>query len=99
MPELLAHGGKLIQDVGYFWDHADERYTLAHDYLIANYACSPSGLHYPLDFRRYRKREEYEKGTPTKPMTCCFGILRRGPPRRPFRAISPSTSTFPAPPT
>lgn len=59
---LVDHAGKLIEDVGYFWDHAEERYKLAHDYLIANYVCSPSGLHYPLDFRRYRKREEYAKG-------------------------------------
>jgi hypothetical protein len=59
---LVDHAGKLNEDVGYFWDHADERYKLAHDYLISNYVCSPSRLHYPLDFHQYRKREEYAKG-------------------------------------
>ena len=53
---LIDHDGKLIADVGWFWDHAEQRYLIAHDYLIANYVC-PSGKHYPLDFRRFRKRE------------------------------------------
>src|SRR5437588_11747175 len=52
---LIDHDGKLIADVGWFWDHADQRYLIAHDYLIANYVC-PGGKHYPLDFRRFRKR-------------------------------------------
>jgi hypothetical protein len=53
---LIDHEGKLIEDVGWFWDHADKRHLIAHDYLIANYVC-PSGKHYPLHFRRFRKRE------------------------------------------
>lgn len=53
---LLKHDGKLIEDVGWFWDHADQRYLVAHDYLIANYVC-PSGKHYPLEFRRFVSRE------------------------------------------
>jgi len=53
---LVDHDGKLIEDVGKFWDHADKRYLIAHDYLIANYVCS-SGKHYPLEFRRFKKRE------------------------------------------
>lgn len=52
---LIDHYGKLIEDAGYFWDHAEERYKIAHDYLIANYVCS-SGKHYALEFRRFRKR-------------------------------------------
>lgn len=56
---LIAHDGKLIDDVGYFWDHADKRHLIAHDYLIINYVCS-SGKHYPLEFRRFRKRETCE---------------------------------------
>src|ERR1700682_4977356 len=47
---LLDHFGKLIADVGWFWDHAEERYKIAHDYLFLDYVC-PSGKHYPLDFR------------------------------------------------
>ena len=56
---LVDHAGTLIEDVGYFWDHAEERHKIAHDYLIANYVC-PSGKHYALEFRRFRKREACE---------------------------------------
>jgi hypothetical protein len=51
---LVDHVGQLIEDVGWFWDHAEERYKVAHDYLIINYVCT-SGKHYPLDFRRFQK--------------------------------------------
>ncbi len=54
---LIDHEGKLIEDVGWFWDHADQRYMIAHDYLFANYVCT-SGKHYPLEFRRFRKKEQ-----------------------------------------
>src|SRR4051794_6629284 len=56
---LIDHYGKLIDDVGWFWDHAEERYKIAHDYLIANYVC-PSGKHYPLEFRCFRKQQQCE---------------------------------------
>jgi DDE superfamily endonuclease len=56
---LVDHAGKLIEDVGYYWDHAEQRYKIAHDYLIANYVC-PSGKHYALEFRRFRKRADCE---------------------------------------
>ncbi len=54
---LVDHTGKLIEDVGYFWDHAEQRYKIAHDYLIVNYVCT-SGKHYPLEFYRFVKREQ-----------------------------------------
>ena len=54
---LINHEGKLIEDVGWLWDHADQRHVIAHDYLIANYVCT-SGKHYPLEFRRFRKEED-----------------------------------------
>ena len=54
---LIDHEGKLIADVGWFWDHAEQRHKIAHDYLFANYVC-PSGKHYPLEFRRFKKREQ-----------------------------------------
>jgi len=57
---LIDHTGKLIQDVGWFWDHAEQRSKLAHDYLIANYVC-PGGKHYPMEFRRFRKRTQCEE--------------------------------------
>jgi len=53
---LIDHAGELIQDAGWFWDHAEERYKIAHDYLIVNYVCT-SGKHYPLDFRRFQKED------------------------------------------
>ncbi len=53
---LIDHHGTCIADVGWFWDHAEDRYKIAHDYLIANYVCS-SGKHYPLDFRCFQKQE------------------------------------------
>ena len=52
---LVSHAGELIEDVGWFWDHAAQRHLIAHDYLIANYVC-PSGKPYALEFRRFRKQ-------------------------------------------
>lgn len=57
---LVDHEGKLIEDVGVFWDHADKRYLIAHDYLIANYVTT-KGKHYPLEFRRFIKRDQCEQ--------------------------------------
>ena len=56
---LVDHCGILIDDVGWFWDHAEERNKIAQDYLIVNYVCT-SGKHYPLEFRLFRKREMCE---------------------------------------
>jgi hypothetical protein len=49
---LIDHAGYLIPDTGFFWDHAEERYKIAQDYLFVNYVCT-SGKHYPLQFRRF----------------------------------------------
>ena len=54
---LIDHDGKLIEDAGYFWDHAEQKSKIAHDLLIANYVAT-SGKHYPLEFRRFRKQEQ-----------------------------------------
>lgn len=56
---LIDHDGKFLQDVGWFWDHAEQRNKIAHDYLIVNYVCS-SGRHYPLQFRRFKKKDQCE---------------------------------------
>jgi DDE superfamily endonuclease len=53
---LVTHEGKLIEDVGWFWDHAEQRHVIAHDYVISNYVC-PSGAHYPIEWRRFKKRD------------------------------------------
>ena len=61
---LIDHDGKLIEDAGWFWDHAEQRNKIAHDYIFANYVCS-SGKHFPLDFKRFRKQEQcQERGEP-----------------------------------
>ena len=57
---LVDHSGKLIEDAGYFWDHAEQRHKIAHDYIIANYVCT-SGKHYPLEFYRFVKKEHCQK--------------------------------------
>jgi Transposase DDE domain len=54
---LIEHAGQFIEDAGWLWDHAEQRPVIAHDYLIANYVC-PSGKHYALEFRRFRKQED-----------------------------------------
>ena len=53
---LVTHEGKRIEDVGWFWDHADERHVIAHDYIISHYVC-PSRAHYPIEWRRCKKRD------------------------------------------
>jgi DDE superfamily endonuclease len=58
---LVTHEGKLIEDVGWFWDHADQRHVIAHDYVISNYVC-PSGAHYPIEWRRFKKRDVCAEG-------------------------------------
>lgn len=63
---LVSHEGELIEDVGWFWDHADQRHVIAHDYLIANYVC-PSGKHYALEFRRFRKQDACAPAQPATP--------------------------------
>lgn len=56
---LIDHDGKFIKDVGWFCDHAEQRNKLAHDDLIVNYVCS-SGRHCPLQFRRFKKKDQCE---------------------------------------
>jgi hypothetical protein len=80
---LVDHEGKLIEDVGWFWDHADERYVIAHDYLISNYVC-PSGAHYPIEWKRFKKHE-----------ACAAGEFRV-PPRFVRRVLIREETTAPA---
>jgi len=56
---LGDQAGKLMEDAGYFWDHAEQRHKSAHAYRIATYV-GPSGPQYALDFRRFRKRADCE---------------------------------------
>ena len=63
---LVDHSGEMIEDAGWFWDHAEGRHLIAHDYVIANYVCT-SGKHYPLEFRRFRKRAACAEDEPASP--------------------------------
>lgn len=65
---LIDHDGKSIEDVGWFWDHADQRHLIAHDYLFANYV-QVSGKHYPLTCCRFRKREVCTAAAPFRTHT------------------------------
>jgi hypothetical protein len=56
---LIDKTGKNIPDSGTFWDHANERYKHAQDLIIINYV-NPSGKHYPIDFRRFKKEDQCE---------------------------------------
>jgi uncharacterized protein YndB with AHSA1/START domain len=71
---LVDHEGKLIEDVGWFWDHADERYVIAHDYLISNYVC-PSGAHYPIEWKRFKKREASAAGEFKDHTQLCIALI------------------------
>jgi len=57
---LVDYDGKYIEGTGCFWDHAEQRHKIAHDYIIANYIC-PSGKHYPLEFYRFVKKEQCDE--------------------------------------
>src|SRR5579859_590974 len=39
---LVDHYGQLIADVGWFWDHAEERYKVAHDYRSSTTSAPPA---------------------------------------------------------
>ncbi|HSX78538.1 MAG TPA: transposase, partial [Candidatus Saccharimonadia bacterium] len=71
---LVTHEGKLIEDVGWFWDHADQRNVIAHDYLISNYVC-PSGAHYPIEWRRFQKRTACEEGAFKDHTELCIELI------------------------
>ena len=71
---LVDHEGKLIEDVGWFWDHADARYVIAHDYLISNYVC-PSGAHYPIEWKRFKKREACAAGEFKAHTQLCIALI------------------------
>jgi len=59
---LGHHDGKLLDDAGGFWAHADQRHVLAHDSILSNSVCT-SGAPYPIAWRRLTKRAACEEGT------------------------------------
>jgi hypothetical protein len=80
---LVHHEGKLSEDVGWCWAHADARHVIAHDDLIAHDVC-PSGAHYPMAWRQLKKRDTCpaEEGKDHTPL--CMALideaLKRGSP-------------------
>jgi hypothetical protein len=70
----VTHEGKLIEDVGWFWDHADQRHVIAPNYIISNYVC-PSGAHYPIEWRRFQKREGCTEGAFKDHTMLCIELL------------------------
>jgi DDE superfamily endonuclease len=80
---LVTHEGQLIDDVGWFWAHADQRHVIAHDDIISNYVC-PSGAHYPLEWCRFKKRDACVAGEFQDHTELCLALLddalRRGIP-------------------
>ena len=71
---LVDHSGKLIEDVGWLWDHAQQRHVIAHDYLISNYVC-PSGSHYPIEWRRFRKKDSCPAEDFKDHTTLCLDLI------------------------
>jgi hypothetical protein len=54
---LIDHYGKTITDVGYFWDHAEERHKIAHDYLLPITSARQAST-IRCTFRRFRKESQ-----------------------------------------
>jgi hypothetical protein len=80
---LVDHEGQMIDDVGWFWDHADQRHVIAHDDLISNYGCT-SGAPYPIEWCRCKKRDACTAGEFKDHTELCIELiddaLRRGIP-------------------
>ena len=55
---LVTHEGKLIDDVGWCWEHADARPVIAHDSMLSHDVCA-LGAPYPSEGRRCKKRETW----------------------------------------
>lgn len=55
-------------------DHAAERYIIAHDYIISNSVC-PSGMHYPIAWRRFQKRDACGAGEFKDHTTLCLELI------------------------
>jgi hypothetical protein len=94
---LIDHDGKFIEDVGWFWDHAEERYKIAHDYLIVNYVCT-SGSTIPWSSAVSRSRTSVRLGTyPSKTTRTCSRSWSIGFTSTASPGPSPWTATSPTP--
>jgi len=80
---LVDQAGTLIADVGWCWDHANERSSIAPDYRRSHSVC-PSGAPYPMAWRRCKKREAGAQGACTDHTELCSELsheaMARGSP-------------------
>ena len=71
---LVHQEGKLSDDVGWFWDHADQRHRIAPDDLISHYVCG-SGAPYPIEWRRFKQRDAWAEGAFTDHTARCIALI------------------------
>ena len=69
---LVGHSGDKIEDVGWFWDHSDQRYMIAHE--SSPTTCAPRGNTIRWN-SGFRKRQEGETDTSFKSHTELFKEL------------------------
>jgi hypothetical protein len=58
---LVTPEGKLLEDVGWFWEHADQGHVITHDAVSSQDVC-PSGAPSPVEWRRFQKRAAWTVG-------------------------------------
>ena len=80
---LIDHDGKFIQDVGWFWDHAEERSKIAHDYLcVQQREALSSGIPSLQETRAVRSHRRDIRGSRRLvPATDRLGVRARHPRR------------------
>jgi hypothetical protein len=70
---LVAHGGQLSADVGWFWDQANAPSVIAPEALISN-DVGPSGAHDPMAWRRCKKKAACQQGEGTDHPAWCLEL-------------------------
>jgi hypothetical protein len=71
---LVHHEGTLLEGVGWFWEHADQRHGIAHDDLMAHSVCT-SGAHDPIEGRRVKKRTAWRAEECQDHTALCLELL------------------------
>jgi hypothetical protein len=61
----VTPGGKLMENMGWFWDPADQRHVMTHDDVISHDVC-PSRARYPIErwrlLRRFAHIQQHHNG-------------------------------------
>ena len=71
---LVDYAGTLIDNVGWFWNHAKDGSVIAHDSLISNSVC-PSGRALPLHGAGCRNKDACQKGEFTDHTELCIELI------------------------